>query len=355
MSTVHHSKLLNQPSNRKKWLFIGLFVLLTAIGLSYVKWWPYYLKALTAMNEHSIGTSILTGINTDQALSIWESALQYTITYFKSVWKAALLGMLIATLIQALLPANWLYQLLGRSSMKSTVLGGAASIPGMMCSCCAAPIASGMRKQQVSVGASLAFWLGNPLLNPATLIFMTFVLSWKYTVLRLVFGLLITFGVSYAANRFARQEKITDAIAAGELSSREDRSASVWIRWGTSFGKMVLQVAPVYLISVFALAALQSYMFPVWLNEGIAAIILFAIVGALFVIPTAAEIPIIQSFRMLGISTGPAAALLVTLPAISLPSLLLVSKAFPRKVLVFVLGSVILAGIFCGFVGWLWL
>jgi uncharacterized membrane protein YraQ (UPF0718 family) len=29
-----------------------------------------------------------------------------------------------------------------------------------------------MRRQQVSMGGALAFWMGNPLLNPATLVFM---------------------------------------------------------------------------------------------------------------------------------------------------------------------------------------
>lgn len=68
---------------------------------------------------------------------------------------------------------------------------------------------------------------------------------------------------------------------------------------------------------------------------GLMAIIAFAITGMLFVIPTAAEIPIIQTFMSFGLGAGPAAALLITLPAISLPSLILVAKSFPKKVLFF--------------------
>ena len=52
----------------------------------------------------------------------------------------------------------------------------------MMCTCCAAPVAAGMRKQQVSMGGALAFWMGNPLLNPATLVFMGFVLGWQFAL-----------------------------------------------------------------------------------------------------------------------------------------------------------------------------
>jgi hypothetical protein len=34
----------------------------------------------------------------------------------------------------------------------------------------------------VSMGGALAFWMGNPLLNPATLVFMGFVLGWHFAL-----------------------------------------------------------------------------------------------------------------------------------------------------------------------------
>ncbi|MBW7453157.1 permease [Paenibacillus sepulcri] len=355
MSTIRNSSLRTPVHTRKTWIMISFFIVITIAGLTYVKWAPYYHKAMSAADTHSIGSSILNGFHADDTVSVWQSAATYAMTYFKAVWKAALLGMIVGSMIQMLLPANWLLKLLGRASFKSTLIGGASSLPGMMCSCCAAPIASGMRKQQVSVGASLAFWMGNPLLNPATLIFMTFVLSWKFTILRLVFGIVITFGISYLANRFAKPDNKTDELISNHLPSVEADNRPLWSRWITSFGRMLIQVIPAYLISVFILGILQSFMFPEWLNAGFAAIIFFAIAGTFFVIPTAAEIPIIQSFLSFGISSGASAALLITLPAISLPSLLLVSRAFPQKVLVFVTSSVIVLGIICGCVGVLWL
>ncbi|MDP4161215.1 MAG: permease, partial [Bacillota bacterium] len=46
-------------------------------------------------------------------------------------------------------------------------------------------------------------------------------------------------------------------------------------------------------------------------------------------------------------------ALLMTLPAVSLPSLLMVKRVFPAKVLLFVAGSVTLVGILSGAVAML--
>ncbi|MBF3314058.1 permease, partial [Leptospira borgpetersenii serovar Hardjo-bovis] len=73
---------------------------------------------------------------------------------------------------------------------------------GMMCTCCAAPVAAGMRRQSVSMGGALAFWLGNPLLNPATLVFMGFVLGWEFTLIRVAVGLVMVIGIASLVQRF---------------------------------------------------------------------------------------------------------------------------------------------------------
>ncbi|WP_343045102.1 permease [Paenibacillus lemnae] len=339
--------------SKKAWWLVILFILITVAGLTYVKWWPYYGKALKAAADHSIGSSIL-----DSGLSArspsWQAAWDYALVYFNAVWKAALLGILLGTLVQTMLPSQWLLRVLGQHTFKSTAAGGLASVPGMMCSCCAAPVAIGMRKKKVSIGAALAFWIGNPTINPAVLIFMTFVLSWEFTLLRLLFGIVLTFGVSYLANRFADDRKTVNL----DTQVQEDASdlGPWWKRWLSNIGTMLLRVIPAYLLAVLLMGALQVWMFPQVgeaAGNGILIILFFAVMGTLFVIPTAAEIPIIQAFMSVGLGAGPAAALLLTLPSVSLPSLLMMRKSFPAKVLWFVLCSVIVLGVLCGVTGML--
>ncbi|WP_240633396.1 permease [Paenibacillus montanisoli] len=334
-----------------------VFLLIAALGLMYVKWWPYYHKALTAADTHSIGSSILGKPAAHTGTPTWNDAVDYAETYFKSVWKAAVLGILLGSLLQVLIPVSWLLRLFGKSNFASVLCGGLVSLPGMMCSCCAAPIAAGMRRKNASAGAALAFWIGNPLLNPATLVFMAFVLSWKFVVLRVVFGVLLTFGIGYIANRLMRghESELQPGLLSSGVSAPEPASAPFWSRWMSSLGSMLLHVVPAYLIAVLVLGAIKVWLFPVSFGPAVVMILLFAIAGTLFVIPTAAEIPIIQSFLAAGVAIGPATALLVTLPAVSLPSLLMLSRAFPRKILLLVLGTVITIGIACGFIGELWI
>ncbi|WP_416821438.1 permease, partial [Cronobacter sakazakii] len=77
-------------------------------------------------------------------------------------------------------------------------------------------------------------------------------------------------------------------------------------------------------------------------------VLAMAIAGCLFVIPTAAEIPIVKTMMLAGMGVAPGLALLVTLPAVSLPSLIMLRKAFPAKALWLTGGMVMLAGAVTG-------
>ncbi|MFZ5645339.1 MAG: permease [Bacillota bacterium] len=329
---------------------LGLFLAIAVAGLFIVKWNPYYHKAFLAAAKHSIGSSILSGSMPVAPTPSWGAALEYTLAYFKAVWKAILLGLTLGSLIETLLPKGWLQRFLGKGNFRSTFLGGMAAIPSMMCTCCAAPMAVGLRKQSVSVGSALAYWLGNPVLNPATFVFMGFVLSWPLAIFRLVFGLIIVFGVAYAANRLAGDEKIMPPVSAAPLLRQEGHFL---VRWLKSFYRLAVDSLPIYILMVVLLGALRAWIFPQvapeWENS-FWVILAFAVAGTFFIIPTAAEIPIVQTMLSFGLGIGPAAALLLTLPTISLPSLFIVKKAFPARVLVFVTISVIALGLAGGLI-----
>ena len=133
----------SQAATPIQWWKTALFFLVVIAGLWYVKWQPYYGKAFTAAETHSIGKSILAQADDNP----WQAALDYAMIYFLAVWKAAVLGVILGSLIQVLIPRDWLLRTLGQSRFRGTLLGTLFSLPGMMCTCCAAPVAAGMRRQ----------------------------------------------------------------------------------------------------------------------------------------------------------------------------------------------------------------
>lgn len=186
-----------------------------------------------------------------------------------------ILGLLLGSLVQVLIPRRWVEKFFGGLGFGSTFAAGVAALPSMMCSCCAAPVTVGLKNRSASNNASLAYFLAN------------------------------------------------------------------------------IDTIPAYVLFVALLGAFRAWLFPLigsGLSDGLLAIIVLAVTGTMFVIPTAAEIPIVQSLMILGLGVGPAATLLVTLPAVSLPSLLIIKRAFSTKVLAFLAASVALVGVAAGII-----
>lgn len=329
-----------------------LIFLLTAVGgLFYVKWLPYYHRAFVAAANHSIGQSIVMGTAASPPAPSWDAALGYSIAYGNAIWRAMVLGLLLGSAIQALLPVNWVARTLGRTSFGSAVVGGVLAIPGMMCTCCAAPVVIGLRKQQASPGGAIAFWLGNSVLNPATLIFMGFVLGWHWSALRLALGLVMVFGIGYLANQMVTpKEANRAALQIAELSASAPQSGP-FARWIRILSRMTLWIVPEYIVLILLLGAARAWLFPhvgPEIGNHLGWIVALALAGTLFVIPTAGEVPIVQAMLALGMGVGPAGALLMTLPPISVPSVAMLVKAFRWQVLAVVTVSVVALGIVGG-------
>lgn len=341
------------PSTRTiRW---SVFLLLAVAGLFYVKWHPYYGRAFTAAAQHSIGHSILMGDAASAPAPSWDAALGYALAYGKAIWQAMLLGLLLGSGIQALLPGNAVQRVLGGRGFGSVLAGGLLAVPGMMCTCCAAPVVVGLRRHQAAPGAAMAFWLGNTVLNPATLIFTGFVLGWHWTLLRVALGVPMVFGLGHLANRMAMDT--SPAVALPTPEPEPQSLAGLMRRWMRIFVRMATRLIPEYIVIVLLLGAVRAWMFP-HIGPDIGNtwpwIVALAVAGMLFVIPTAGEVPIVQAMLALGLGGGPAAALLMTLPPVSLPSLAMLGRSFPLRTLATVAAAVVGVGVLAGALAW-WL
>lgn len=325
-----------------------VFLLIAVAGLFYVKWFPYYNRAFVAAANGSIGPSILTGTGSSPPAPSWDAALGYALAYGRAIWQAMVLGLVLGSAVQALLPPQWVARLLGKAGFGSVAKGSLLALPAMMCTCCAAPVVVGLRERQASPGAAISFWLGNSVLNPATLVFMGFVLGWNWTALRLVLGTLMVFGLGYLVNRMVTpgEAEAADRRLAELLDSTP--ASGIFMRWIDILWRTTVRLIPEYIILVLLLGAARAWLFPHFgpeIGNGLGWIIALAIAGTLFVVPTAGEVPIVQAMLSLGVGAGPAGALLMTLPPISVPSLAIIARSFRPRVLLVVTLSVVAFGI----------
>jgi uncharacterized membrane protein YraQ (UPF0718 family) len=326
------------PSGRDV-IALLVFAALSAAVFAWAKWDPYWHKIPTVARSGQLGPSVLGPGREPPAVS-WQAGVDFLRTYVLAVWPAVVAGLVTGAGVQTLVPRGWLLRVFnGADPASSGSLAGAgravgAALPMMLCTCCSAPVTVGLRRSRVAVRPALAYWLATPLLNPAVLAFAALALSPGWMGLRLGAGALVLVLAAWLAPRrgdepLALGPRLENgAAAAVEVSPAG--FARVLVR-------MTVRLVPEYLLLVFLLGAFRGALFPMGhdlASWGLAGVIVLAVAGTLLAVPTGGEIAVVAALLAAGAPAWLAAALLVTLPAVSLPSLAMVWTSFPRRVTV---------------------
>lgn len=328
------------------------FFLVAAGALMWAKWLPYAAKLAHVGSTHTwSGKDLLDKAGPAGSAPSLQGAWRFVRAYASAVWTALVAALLIAAAMRALMPRSWLLApVRRRGRLRQSLLGGVASLPSLMCTCCTAPLAVTLRREGAPRSTVLAYWVGNPVLNPAVLAFLALACPWQWVLTRIVIGCLLVFGatalVASMAGEGGEGQAAPDSLPPDGL---ELRGAPT--RFGRELIRLSVTLLPEYLLVLFALGLFRGWIFPLGgsaSHAGVVAVLIAASLGTLVVIPTAGEIPILQGLAAVGVGAGPIGALLVTLPAISLVSMAMVARALSPRVTLAMAGAVAVAGILAG-------
>lgn len=322
----------------------ALFAAIALAGIGYAKWWPYAHKLATVLRARTYpGTSVLAAAGRPGAAPSWSHAWRFTVAYGKAVWIALAAALLIGAAVETLLPRATVRRALGGpGALRSSAMAGLAAVPCMMCTCCGAPVVRSLRRSGVPVAGALAYWLANPLLNPAVLAFLALVLPWQFTATRLLVGVVLVFAVAplvarlHAGPRPAALPGVPVAPGAGGHPG----GLGAYLR---ALGRLALWLVPEYFVVVVLVGAFRGWLLPLGHGAaawGVLAMLIAATAGALLVVPTAGEIPVVVGLVAAGFPPLVTGALLIALPALSLPSMVMVGRALSARVTVATLGAV---------------
>jgi uncharacterized membrane protein YraQ (UPF0718 family) len=288
-----------------------LLVLLMA-GLLWAKWIPYSHKAHGLSVTHTwSGVSVFSSAGAPGAAPTWRGAWDFTVAYGRSVWQAALVGLLVGAAVDALLPRAWLSRLLDRgSSFGNAAAGGVAALPSLMCTCCTAPVAVGLRRRGTSVEAAVSYWLGNPVLNPAVLVFLFLVGPWQLGAVRIVVGVLLVFVAVPVAVRLVSggtNPAPGTAVPAGDVPDDARSVAELPGRYLRSLARLAVVMVPEYAVVVLLVGLVSG-----WLSDfagidqrlGVVAVLVCSVVGTALVVPTGGEIPVVLALGAAGVGLG---------------------------------------------------
>ncbi|MCS7313923.1 MAG: permease [Bryobacterales bacterium] len=288
------------------------------------------------------------------------------------------------------------------SKWKSFPLAAGASFFVAACSCTVIPVASGLYYGGAGIGAAfIVLWVA-PATNVLALVYTGSVLGAAMVVSRIAAALLVALAVGAVMSAAFRQEASQPGAAAaqsagGPVIARERMvllglvlvsllAPNYVVRTGAYLYKVLVWAALMAVVAVYALrttprAEIGAWLretwwfvriiFPlllagvfvvgvigrllpaewirVWLGGGsLRASFLATLIGAVSYFATMTEAPFVDTLMKLGMGPGPALALLLTGPGLSLPNWLAIARVFGmRKAAVYV-GTILVLGTVVG-------
>ena len=344
---------------------------LAILGLLIVDLFTYRgVPAARSLASGTIGTDWLRAFG----VTAWFRPIALATSYLLNVWHATLLGVLISGLALAVLPV-YLTSFFARTGFTGSLFGALFALPQPFCSCCSSVMAPSLTRRGASTNFLLSFVVGAPTLNVTTLVLAVALLPTPFAITRIVAGFVVAVLVTYLVARvaddwgsesLARQAPPSRPNPIIEWSGRAmnfyfrlfdldtivggrkvDTPAHVLSTWLYASGRIALVLVPtLWIWSVVASGMLQ--VLPSAFGNNLSSVVLAAVGGTLLMISTWSEIPMALQLIHAGFN-GPAAALLVVLPPVSLPCLMLLGGALGRFRMVALLAvAIALVGVIVG-------
>ncbi len=299
------------------------------------------------------------------AVAIWLRPVAEAANFLLVVWHATLLGILIGALILTLLcSTDGLKRLLSLTGLPGHLAGSMTAVAYPFCSCCAGPVGASLYRGGASLEATMAFVVAAPLLNVTTLFLAVTLLPANFALLRVLGGVaLAVFGTLLAARLVRGQLAVAtsgrglrflerlyrlsafEQTLEGRALDMPSALVGAWLRTAWVIGRVAVP-------TLFVTAAVVGWLMPILLSLGggndFAMVLAAATIGTLLMVPTWTEIAVALLLIEKGL-TGPAAALLLALPAVSLPSLAIFGAALQSwRVPALMAAVVFLSGIIAG-------
>jgi len=279
---------------------------------------------------------------------------------------------------------------------KKVVSYSVASVSGTIlavCSCTVLPLFGGIYKRGAGLGPAIAFLYSGPAINVLAIVYSARLLGYDLGAGRAIGAILFSVIIGLVMAVIYRKEKSeADAAAFATLvADPEERpiwkqiiffgilvgilvfaASKQWIvtgilltalgivlwrwftgdelkQWMRETGHFVRLIIPWLLIGVFAAGILkvaipQPVVSSVVGGNSLLANFVASFLGALMYFATLTEVPVIRAFMDLGMGKGPALALLLAGPALSLPNMLVIRSIMgTQKTLVYIALVVVMA------------
>ena len=256
-----------------------------------------------------------------------------------------------------------------------------ASVSGAIlavCSCSVLPMFASIRKKGAGIGPAVTFLFAGPAINILAITFTFSLIGVDIGFVRVIGAVVLSVVIGFIMYLLFNKSEVIDANAA-MFNIEDDHSRKLWqnilffvtliailvsgvkhpifmgifavgliielflyfkkdelIEWCKATFDLAKKIVPLFIIGVFLAGVIEAIIPPEFMvkfvgNNSIGANLIAAVFGAFMYFATLTEVPIVNSFMALGMIKGPATALLLAGPSLSLPNMIVIGKVMGIK------------------------
>ncbi|MEG0275603.1 MAG: permease [Coprobacillus sp.] len=321
---------------------IGLFIQNQILGM---KW----LNELIGFLLNSLGLDVNQRIG---------GVLQFFIYDVIKIFILLMVLIYLISYIQSYFPPERSKKILGRfDGIGANVIGALLGTVTPFCSCSSIPIFMGFTSAGLPLGVTFSFLISSPMVDLGSLVLLMSVFGWKIAVAYVIVGLVIAVVGGTLIEKLHMEDQIADFIKqarsvdidAAVLTSKERRDyakeqvietikkVAIYIFIGVGIGAIIHNLIPAEWIESI-LGGDNFYSVP-----------LATIVGIPMYADIFGTIPVAESLLIKGAGLGTILAFMMAVTTLSLPSMIMLSKAMKRKLMIIFVTIVTIGIMFVGF------
>lgn len=261
--------------------------------------------------------------------------------------------------IQSYFPPERTKKLLGKyKGLPANIMGALLGTVTPFCSCSSIPIFMGFTRAGLSSGVTFSFLISSPLVDLGALILLAGVFGFPIAITYVVVGLVLAVAGGTIIEKTGVGKNVRDFITQGTLADIDSIELSKKDRLIYAKDQMLLTLKKVWiyiLIGVGIGAVIHNFIPTEWIQMILGqdkwySVPIASIVGVPMYADIFGTIPVAEALFVKGVGVGTILSFMMSVTALSLPSMIMLSKAVKPKLLFWFIVIVVLGIMAIGYI-----
>lgn len=355
--------------HKKLWIFLAIIfavaIALTIVGI--VGGWALVKAVFTFISDQLLGMKWLNYLigmafseifGKDFIAGRWGQAAQFFVyDTIKIIFLLCLL-IFVISFIQSYFPPERTKKILGKyKGIGANAMGALLGTVTPFCSCSSIPLFMGFTSAGISSGVTFSFLISSPLVDLGALVLLVSVFGFPIAITYVVVGLILAVVGGTILEKTGLSKHVSEFVTSGanvetEIVELTKKQRIIYAK--DAMLSTLKKVWPYILIGVGIGAAIHNFIPADWIQSVLGqdkwySVLIATFVGAPMYADIFGTIPVAEALFAKGVGVGTILSFMMSVTALSLPSMIMLSKAIKPKLLLAFIAIVVMGIIIIGY------